>query len=860
MNINSQISSDTMLSAFQNDAKTSGSTSKSSSKLFNELLETSKNLPSTSSDLGAILLSVNEMKKRAQEMRKTIPHDSNHIKAHYLLAGSGLGIHEIESSLKNLKSSELLTEQRVAQGYNDGDLDTYLHIKKDENILSSIEQSLSLAAKDFDNFINQNFNLDWKQRKDEVRESFGILVKKRQDSSNYDTTNLAPLDPNGPIFWGKPPGSGILDGDLNSNVNGNHILREKFEKYAKIIYRFNNSRQSHNDDFQLTKEFIAIFQNTTDSKYRQLLDGWEIIDNATNQSPNIVEFSKKYLENQFLSYVDNLYSKNPSEGLPTNVNKIRAFIDLKLKTGENTWKFNNLTIVNGIPVWALIFYLLRAGLPQDALEVVVNNKLSFKKVEQSFLTYFKAYVTSPDHRLPQEFVSRLHTEYNQHIKNTLDSDPFRLAVYKIIGRCDLTRKNISSITLSVEDWLWIHLMLIKDDMDMDDPVYERYTLSDFQHTVVSYGEYMFKNYYLQALLLSGQYELAVQYSYKINEIDAVHLAIGLAANGMLHVSSYKKDELISVNDGQTRINFVKVLGNYTKSFKYSDPRIAVEYLILIALVNEKEQIEWAYEALRELILETKEFTILLGKINSEGIRIPGVVEERRPLLQLEDQKDFLYKITEQAARRADEERRIHDSLLLYQLSEEYDIVMSIINKLLGELLSSTDLNQSLFRLNDNSETNYVLMAKKLIEVYINNIEISKKVQARNKETCIVLLKLADIRASFLARQWQNTLQQIEDLDLIPFTDESSTRKRAQEFTHLDENILKNIPNLLIITMLCISNIIKQLNESDYQSLTKKQQIDSLKRVAKNCMIYAGMIQYKMPRETYSILINIEVGL
>lgn len=171
MNINSQISSDTMLSAFQNDAKTSGSTSKSSSKLFNELLETSKNLPSTSSDLGAILLSVNEMKKRAQEMRKTIPHDSNHIKAHYLLAGSGLGIHEIESSLKNLKSSELLTEQRVAQGYNDGDLDTYLHIKKDENILSSIEQSLSLAAKDFDNFINQNFNLDWKQRKDEVRES-----------------------------------------------------------------------------------------------------------------------------------------------------------------------------------------------------------------------------------------------------------------------------------------------------------------------------------------------------------------------------------------------------------------------------------------------------------------------------------------------------------------------------------------------------------------------------------------------------------------------------------------------------------------------------------------------------------------
>ncbi|CDO92655.1 unnamed protein product [Kluyveromyces dobzhanskii CBS 2104] len=855
---NNQFNGDTMLPAFQANAKNNDSGSKSSSKLFNELLETSKNLPSTSSDLGPILLSVNEMKKRAQEMRKMIPHDSNHTKAHYLLAGSGLGIHEVESSLKNLQSSELLTEQRVAQGYNDGDLDTYLHIKKDENILSSIEQSLSLAAKDFDNFVNQNFNLDWKQRKDEVRESFGILVKKRQNSSTYDTSNLAPLDPKSGSLWGKP-GRGLLDGDSRLNVNENYIIREKFEKYARIIYRFNNSRQSHNGDFQLTKEFISIFQNTTDSKYRQLLDGWEIVDNAKDHSNTVVS-SKKYLENQFLNYVDKLYSKNPSEGLPTNVNKIRAFIDLKLKTGKNTWKFSNLTIVNGIPVWALIFYLLRAGLPQDALEVVINNKLSFKKVEQSFLTYFKAYVTSSDHRLPQEYVSRLHTEYNQHIKNALDSDPFRLAVYKIIGRCDLTRKNISSITLSVEDWLWVHLMLIKDDMDVDDPVYERYTLSDFQNTMVSYGENRFNNYYLQVLLLSGQFELAVQYAYKINEIDAVHLAIALAAHGMLHVSTYKQDELISVNDGQTQINFVKVLGNYTKSFKYSDPRIAVEYLILIALVNQNEQIELAYEALRELILETKEFTILLGKINSEGIRIPGIVEERQPLLQLSDQKDFLYKITEQAARRADEEGRIHDSLLLYQLSEEYDIVMSIVNKLLGELLSTTDLNQPLFSFDDNNETNPVLIAKKLIEVYINNIEISKRVQQKNKETCITLLKLVDIRTSFPSRQWQNTLQQVEDLDLIPFTDESSTRTRAQEFAHLDENILKNIPNLLIITMLCISNIIKQLNDSDYQSLTKKQQIDSLKRVAKNCMIYAGMIQYKMPRETYSILINIEVGL
>ena len=57
-------------------------------------------------------------------------------------------------------------------------------------------------------------------------------------------------------------------------------------------------------------------------------------------------------------------------------------------------------MVNGVPIWALIFYLLRAGLKNEALEVAVDNKLSFKKIEQSFLGYLKAYVASPDDTLP----------------------------------------------------------------------------------------------------------------------------------------------------------------------------------------------------------------------------------------------------------------------------------------------------------------------------------------------------------------------------------------------------------------------------------------------------------------------------
>ncbi|AGO13870.1 AaceriAGR004Wp [[Ashbya] aceris (nom. inval.)] len=828
------------------------------SKTFNDLIETSKNLPSTSSELGSVLLNVNELKKRAAELRaKNVKNKSpHHTRAHYLLAGSGLAIQDVESSLKTLESRQLL-EQNVQNKVPDGDLDTYLRNKKDENILSSIEQSLSLAAKDFDNFVNANFNLDWKKHKDEVRRSFLGLVWKS------DPNHKSPTSVSEPSFmtWPKK-GSGILDGESKLNINENYVVREKFEKYARVINRFNNARQLHNN-FPLTTEFISMFQNSADYKQRQLLEAWKILDNyrLCSDSMNVVDISKGYLENQFMDYVDNLYTKNGNEGLPTNINKIKSFIDSKLKNPNNTWKFGNLTIVNGVPVWALIFYLLRAGKSQEALEVAINNKLSLKKVEQSFLVYFKAYVSSKDKRLPQEFITRLHTEYNQHIKNSLDGDPFRLAVYKIIGRCDLTRKNISAITLSVEDWLWVHFMLIKDGISSDDPVYERYSLVDFQNIIASYGASSFNNHYLQVLLLSGQYELAVQYAYTINEIDAVHLAIALADYKLLKVAdNVTDDEFVTTPTGERKINFAKILGNYTKSFKFSDPRIAVEYLLLIALAHQDSQIELAHEALRELVLDTKEFTILLGKINRDGTRIPGIIEERQPLLFLADKEDFLHKITEQAARRADENGRVYDSLLLYQLAEEYDIVISIVNKLLSEMLSNTDLAQPLMRQDDNSETNPVLIAKKLIDVYIKNLEISKKVHRKNKETCILLLKLVDIRRTYIARQWQNTLQQIEELDLLPSVEDSSPRKKAQEFHNLDDCIIKNVPNLLIIAMSCVSNLIKQLSKGPFSNGATQAQVEALKKVANNYMIYRGMIQYKMPREVYNTLINIEVDL
>lgn len=1073
-----------------NTATTSTSTNttipSSSSKLFSDLLESSKSLPTASSDLGSIQLSINELHRRTKELQNihhhhnttnnnyfnnnasTIKRDSNlqdHTKAHYLLAGSGLQFDEVDTSLKILEKNQILShsvlgkdfhttnissnttatstnqQQQINPNNKFTEIDNYLKVKKDENILSSIELLLSNAAKDFDNYINDNLNLDWDERKNIIKQNFGILINKKQQQqqpsslSNNNNTTTKPIikkinNDNLMKFWSKNnvgnkfQGMDLLNGNDSSNnqqlsklnVNEHYMLRDKFEKNAKIIHRFNNSRQQR-INFPLNHEFINLLNNNNinDSKQRQLLESWKILESfqqTKGMNPSltinnlILNNAKTFLENQFKDYVDMLYNKQMDEGLPTNINKIKSFIEKKLKNNNQSssssssvlknnsningslsnsningsignlinnninnnnnnnttgdgWKINNLTIVNGIPIWALIFYLLRAGMEKEALEVMINNKASFKKIEQSFITYFKAYIHSKNNgsnEMPLEFITRLHNEYSQHIKNSLNGDPYRLAVYKIIGRCDLTRKSLPSITLNVEDWLWIHFMLIKEDSSqsinhniINDSIYEKYTLLEFQQIVLSYGVQRFNNYYLQILLLCGLFEYAIEYAYSINEIDAVHLAIGICNQHLLTVSNEALTPTLIIHEDvnstttattnattsnaiattanpngiNVSINFVKIITSYIKSFKFSDPRIALEYLLLIGLTvdDEKNQIQksFMHECIRELVLETKEFSILLGKISHDGTRIPGVIEQRKPLLLLNndvDNKEYLKIITEQAALRADEDGRIYDSLLLYQLSEEYDIVITIINNIISNLLSDSDLNGNiLVNINDNSETNPILLAEKLINIHLNNNDNinSSAINLKNKETCLLLLQIVEIRKLFdnsniynvipnenttntttstngiYVGQWEEILNKIAALDILPLivtnnstdkinpndsfsgNDEMSIRKKAEEFNLMDANVIKCIPNLLIITMISINKTIERLKNSmnnqqqhgviaNTDSEAQLDQIRVMKRLAKNCMIYAGMIQYKMPRETYSTLIQIDIAL
>ena len=239
-----------------------------------------------------------------------------------------------------------------------------------------------------------------------------------------------------------------------------------------------------------------------------------------------------------------------------------------------------------------------------------------------------------------------------------------------------------------------------------------------------------------------------------------------------------------------------MLGYYTRDFRTGNVEAAVDYLTLICLNADlpgalgKSQSSLCHEALRELVLETREFAQLLGDIRSDGTRIKGAIEQRLKLVKLADQEEFLRTVTLQAASVADENGRTTDAVLLYHLAEDYDNVIVIINRSLSDTIA-LDLGQEALRLQPlkprgvakdkeiqqpkgsslslTTVDDPTTLARNMISLYNSNALYYQKIRPSNRDTCGMLLRTSEAKAKVEAGQWAEALDVIPPSNLLsPF--------------------------------------------------------------------------------------------
>ena len=232
-----------------------------------------------------------------------------------------------------------------------------------------------------------------------------------------------------------------------------------------------------------------------------------------------------------------------------------------------------------------------------------------------------------------------------------------------------------------------------------------------------------------------------------------------------------------------QISFGRMMGYYTRDFRASNVVAAVDYLALICLNADllgdigKSQASLCHEALRELVLETREFAQLLGDIRSDGTRIKGAIEQRLKIIGIADQEAFLRTVTLQAASVADDNGRTTDAVLLYHLAEDYDNVIIIINRALSDSIV-IDIDQEALRLQplkprappqhqqqlpDGSSLSLTTvdnpsdLARNMISLYNSNALYYQRIRSANRDSCGVLLRISEAKAKVAVGSWAEAL-------------------------------------------------------------------------------------------------------
>ncbi|CAK3918653.1 related to nuclear pore (Nic96) [Lecanosticta acicola] len=618
----------------------------------------------------------------------------------------------------------------------------------------------------------------------------------------------------------------------------------------------------------------------------------------------ILKGSRTYLEKHFFTQqLEQVVARNPREaqigGVPSAIDKVKGYVRVRAARKELTSDLDVLQQIDNDYCWAVVFYLLRSGLFQEALDYVIENRNAFKQIDGQFIRYLEAYVRDKDeHRLPSALQTSINNEYAQRQRFAPEDsvDPYRQMCYKVIGRCELARRSVlEGVYSDMQDWIWLQFALAREYLHEDELAHEAYNLQDVRQSFKDVGERYFgpgsditnaPTTYFYMQILAGMFEKAVADLYAHNYVSAVHFAISLDFYGLLRVSDVSNsDDLLSYTTRQApQIAFGSMIGLYTRDFRTANATAAVDYLTLICLNGDltgdlgKAQRELCYQALTEVTLETREFAQLIGDVRDNGQRIDGAIAQRLKLIGLENQREFLKHITQVAARTAEEQGRTADAALLYHLCEDYNKVFHVINEALS-LALTTELGEQPERLeplkprNTASQNNQsssqqqaslsltsiddpVQLALGIQDLYNKNPMYNAYIDENVRGTCTVLLTLAEARKSLEDGQWPLALEKIKASNVIPMGENgtlSAIRMKAVEFQGFPPSVARTVGHVMLWTVIACSNEVDHIRRQSLQNPNATQYVAACTQQAKDVMVFAGLIRYKLPGRVWETL-------
>ncbi|KAI8319058.1 NIC-domain-containing protein [Martensiomyces pterosporus] len=828
---------------------------------LSSLLEESKRLTThlVSADIPTVQRGIDLLESESRKLVAKSVRNGRSLdpRAQSLLSSSGVDTDELS---ENVASKALLSAFEILQPTYDANVESFLMQQQEQSIINAIEESELSTLDEFDRNMVAHMQQTWEEAQKRLFEELGQYqgggeVRPFVEESGFE-----------------------LDRD-EGMMAGAKVAQPRVERYAQVVRKLNDSRAAAVDR-QGQFELLAGLENATkesgqELKSRQVGQAWKLLAHYTTSgaTSGTVKGACEYLEETFIDHVDRVIAQYPHEanvgGVPSIHRKIQGYLKVQFGRAGRVPAF--LEVFNNEAIWAHMFMLYRCGYAKELLKYALDMEDIINDSDPGFVAHLKAFMDGAQLIRSEVPVTAASLE-----------DPYKAALYKVIGRGNVPKKAAVEVTQTTEDYLWVHLALVRDAEKIVAAGHARSTLEDLQATMLKFGPAHFDPngnnplLYFRVLLLCGLFENALDYLLQVDryQIEAVHMAITLAYYGLLRVPAAESvasfaGYLVPSDGGEQQVafDFAKMAVHYSRALPDSAADDKIHYLLLLTLPSlarsdaaRARQKQVCEQTLIRTLYERQEYAHFLGDIQSDGTRKRGMLERYLPLLGISTQEQFSQTIIRRLADRSRDEGRLADTVLLYNLGERYNTVLNVLCKQLGEVLflrgsGAADINGGAEGALEDVEG----VARAVLTHYRQREHIARGLDDRAVTTCNTLLSVVDFLSSHERGAYEDALRIIEATQLIPLSgDVASATQHAERVRVLDDAITRNFSLILLTTMDTLSRLYAGLKESPFLDAVKQANMQQLRKKARGVMVFAGMIQFRMPSDTYAKLNRMDV--
>ncbi|KAG5887107.1 hypothetical protein JTB14_000740 [Gonioctena quinquepunctata] len=759
------------------------------------------------------------------------------IQANLLLGSKGVDLPKIAQKLESISTKRTF---EPIQPVEDFDINSILENETRNKILATFDSGYNeMLAFTYDTAWEHQ-NAEWKQEKRKIlgamSSNSGAAIEVSKELTlpsvrpEIALGNLGPIET---IYVSK-----IID--YNKTVNRGVQKPNLVNIFAGLSNEFKDAKIS--DMWEIVKYMVQLPPSPEGDDPIKTRNSKTFIEASVKQG-------KRYLEDRYKTYMNNIINENLVQairgGIPGTYHLVRSFVGLRLQ-GEYLGLQNGL--IDDRPLWPMVYYCLRSG---DLSAAIYCLKKNGSPEFQELITLLEAKLNN----LPSSEITKLEdvlkVSYRRVVRN--DTDPFKRIIWSVLGCCDVSDEH-SEVARTADDYLWLKLGLVRVDSYKDDHV----KYNDLQRLISEeYGETHYdafnqQHLYFQVLALTGQFEAAFEFLSRTEKfrVHAVHMAIALNELYLLGGPQDSNSPLLSIDPMDEkpacRLNLARLIMLYVRKFELTCPNEALNYFFFLRNYTDSEEQNLFKVCVSYLAIETKQYETILGRIHRNGVRTKGLID------QFTNANITAESIAQLIGENLVRKGLYEEAIDLFDIGNIQEEVL----KLLCGILSRT---AHLEIEPDSLRTRMQEKAMAFAERY------SREGYKTTPGIVNTFLKLKDLLTFFdqyHAKQYSQAMKTLNDLQLVPLRPEDID-DRVKNFKNLQPDVCKVIPDVLLASMNMLFAQYQKIKSNNeyiprFHDETMGKQLSYLREQAKCLTNFTGMLPYRMPGDTNSRLVQMEI--